>query len=66
MSLEEKIIRHIQELPESKKAEVLDYVEYLKSKSEETDWAAFSLSSAMGGMENESPYSLADIKESFS
>ncbi|HOO40332.1 MAG TPA: DUF2281 domain-containing protein [Syntrophales bacterium] len=67
MSLEEKIIRHIQELPESKKAEVLDYVEYLKSKSEETDWAAFSLSSAMGGMESEeSPYSLADIKESFS
>jgi hypothetical protein len=67
MSLEEKIIRHIQELPESKKAEVLDYVEYLRSKSEETDWTAFSLSSAMRGMGNEvSPYSLEDIKESFS
>ncbi len=32
MSLEEKIIRHIQELPESKKAEVLDFVEYQKTR----------------------------------
>lgn len=66
MSLEEKIIRHVQELPESKKAEVLDFVEYLRSKIEERDWSEFSLSSAMSGMENEvSPYSLEDIKESF-
>ena len=66
MSLEEKIIRHIQELPESKKAEVLDFVEYLRSKTEERDWSEFSLTSAMSGMENEvSPYSLEDIKESF-
>lgn len=67
MSLEEKIIRYIQELPESKKAEVLDFVEYLRSKTEERDWSEFSLTSAMSGMENEvSPYSLEDIKESFS
>jgi hypothetical protein len=66
MSLEEKIIRHIHELPESKKAEVLDFVEYLRSKTEERDWSQFSLSSAMHGMENESsPYSLEDLKESF-
>jgi hypothetical protein len=66
MSLEEKIIRHVQELPESKKAEVLDFVEYLRSKTEEREWSEFSLSSAMSGMENEvSPYSLEDIKESF-
>lgn len=66
MSLEEKIIRHVQELPESKKAEVLDFVEYLRSKIEERDWSEFSLSSAMSGMENEvSPYSLEDIKELF-
>jgi len=43
----------IQELPESKKAEVLDFVEYLKSKTDERDWSEFSLSSAMGGMEDE-------------
>jgi hypothetical protein len=66
MSLEEKIIQHIQELPESKKVEVLDFVEYLRSKTDERDWSEFSLTSAMRGMENEaSPYSLQDIKESF-
>jgi hypothetical protein len=66
MSLEEKIIQYVQELPESRKAEVLDFVEYLRSKTEERDWSEFSLSSAMRGMENEvSPYSLEDIKESF-
>jgi len=64
MSLEEKIIRHIHELPESKKAEVLDFVEYLKSKTDEKDWSEFSLSSAMRGMEDEiSLYSLEDLKE---
>ncbi len=67
MTFEEKIIRGIHELPESKKAEVLDFVEYLKSKSEEKKWSEFSLSSAMRGMEDElSLYSLEDIKESFS
>ena len=67
MSFEEKIIRHIQELPESKKAEVLDFVEYLRSKAEEKKWLEFSLTSAMRGMENEVlPYTLEDIKESFS
>lgn len=67
MSLEEKIIQQIYDLPESKKAEVLDFVEYLKTKVEEKDWSRFSLSSAMRGMENEaSPYSLDDLKESFS
>lgn len=67
MSLEEKIIQQIYDLPESKKGEVLDFVEYLKTKVEEKDWSRFSLSSAMRGMENEaSPYSLDDLKESFS
>ncbi len=66
MSLEEKIIRHVQELSESKKAEVLDFVEHLRNKTEEREWSEFSLSSAMSGMENEAlPYSLEDIKESF-
>ena len=66
MSLEDKIIKEIQDLPESKKAEVLDFVEYLKTKAEDKDWSIFSLSSAMRGMEDEdSPYSLDDLKESF-
>lgn len=66
MSLEEKIIRNIKELPESKQVEVLDFVEYLRSKTEERDWSEFSLSSAMRGMENEAtPYSVQDLKESF-
>ena len=66
MSLEEKIIQHIQELPEAKKAEVLYFVEYLRNKTNERDWSDFSLASAMRGMEDEtSPYSLEDLKESF-
>jgi len=66
MSLEDKIIKEIQDLPESKKAEVLDFVEYLKTKVEDRDWSMFSLSSAMRGMEDEnSPYSLRDLQESF-
>ncbi len=66
MSLEEKIIRHIQELPEDRKAELLDFVEYLRGKTEEKDWSDFSLSSAMQCMEDESsPYSLEDLRESF-
>lgn len=67
MSLEEKIIEQIQKLPDYKKAEVLDFVEYLRAKAEEKDWSELSISSSMRGMEDEkSPYSLADIKESFS
>ena len=66
MSLEEKIIKEIRDLPESKKAEVLDFVEYLKTKADDKDWSVFSLSSAMRGMEGEdSPYSLGDLRESF-
>jgi len=43
---------------------VLEFVEYLKSKTDERDWSEFSLSSAMGGMEDEiSLYSLEDLKE---
>jgi len=67
MSLEEKIIRQLHDLPESKKAEVLDFVEYLRTKSVERGWSEFSLSAAMRGMEDEeSPYSPDDLKEIFS
>ncbi|MHB1678997.1 MAG: DUF2281 domain-containing protein [bacterium] len=67
MDLSEKIIETVKSLPESKQAEVLDFIEYLQTKTASAEWADFSLSSAMRGMENEnSPYSLNDIKENFS
>lgn len=74
MSLPENIIKHIQEMPESFQAEILDFVEYLESKikkgqnidREETEWSELSLSFAMREMGDEySPYSLNDLKERF-
>jgi hypothetical protein len=74
MSLKEKILEHLQELPVPFQAEVLDFVEYLESKikkggeikTEDTDWSELSLSFAMHGMENEySSYSINDLKEHF-
>jgi len=70
MSLADKIINNVKALPVSKQIEVLDFIEYLRVKTdrqENTGWSDFSLLSAMRGMENEeSPYSLNDLKESFS
>jgi hypothetical protein len=68
MTVMDKIVQHIQSLPEALQAEVLDFVEYLEAKKgkSETDWTAFSLSSAMRGMEDEAPlYTAQDLKESF-
>ncbi len=69
MSIEEKIIQSIHELPVKEKAEVLDFIGFLRNRSsrmEMKEWATFSLSSAMHGMESEdTPYSLDDLKESF-
>jgi hypothetical protein len=66
MNLSEKIINNVKILPESKQLQILDFVEYLKlkmEKEEQKEWKEFSLSSAMEGMEDEeSPYSLNDIK----
>jgi hypothetical protein len=70
MNIEKRIIQYIHELPEHEKAEVLDFIDYLKTKGERKamkEWAVFSISSAMQGMEAEdTPYSLDDLKESFS
>ena len=66
MNLDEKIIRQVIELPETKKAEVLEFLKHLKTKMDDKDWAELSISSAMSGMENEdTPYSMEDLKESF-
>lgn len=73
MSLTEKILEHLQSMPESVQAEVLHFVEYLESKiksselENEGNWSTLSLSHAMRGLEEEpSPYSLKDVKDSFS
>ena len=70
MTLTEEILQHVQTLPESVKAEVLDFVEYLELKSkkveEEVEWSDLSLSYAMRGMEKETtPYSINDLKERY-
>ena len=70
MTTLEKIVENLKTMPESVHAEVLDYVEYLKSKKdtggESYDWGGLSLDSAMRGIAEEaSPYGIQDIKEKF-
>lgn len=73
MTTAKTIIQRLQALPESTRQEVLDFVEFLESRrhrsairEEDTAWSEFSLASAMHGMEDEdTPYALADLKESF-
>jgi hypothetical protein len=69
MNLSEKILTTVTSLPESKQVEVLDFIEYLKLKTEKEEnnnWNSFSISSAMRGMENEdSTYSVTDLKETY-
>jgi hypothetical protein len=70
MAITEKIQQHVQKLPASFQAEVLDFVEYLLAKisrREEGDWSDLSLAFAMRGMEDEiTPvYTTADLKVVF-
>ena len=73
MTTVERIAQHLQSLPEPVQQEVLDFVEFLKSRrempkgrEEDAMWTDLSLTSAMRGMEDEnSPYTLTNIKESF-
>jgi erythromycin esterase-like protein len=70
MTTLEKILENLKTMPESTQAEVLDFVEYLKSKEERRSdgyqWGKFSLDSAMRGIAEEaSPYGVKDIKEKF-
>ena len=69
MNIAQKIVENIIILPESKQIEVLDFVYFLKQKTEieaEKEWSQFSISSAMRGMESEeSLYSMSDLKEIF-
>jgi hypothetical protein len=69
MTVTEQIIEHVRELPETIQTEILDFIEFLETKSEtsgreKSEWLDFSLSQAMRDMESESsPYSLSDVKE---
>jgi hypothetical protein len=73
MTTLQTIARHLEALPEADQREVLYFVEFLESKrrpemegKSDATWSAFSLASAMRGMEDEpSPYTVADVKESF-
>nr|VFK24806.1 MAG: Protein of unknown function (DUF2281) [Candidatus Kentron sp. LPFa]VFK35828.1 MAG: Protein of unknown function (DUF2281) [Candidatus Kentron sp. LPFa] len=72
MTTAQAIAQHVEALPEAAQREVLDFVEFIESRTgpgavRETDagWSTFSLASAMRGMEDEpSPYTVADVKES--
>ncbi len=67
MSTIEKITSEVSHLRPEEQAEVLDFVEFLKTKKaarEESDWKNRSLESAMRGMENEPDlYSTEDVRE---
>jgi hypothetical protein len=67
------ILEHLKTLPESAQREVLRFVELLETRGpespkrqEDSVWSQLSLALAMQGMEDEeSPYTLGDLKESF-
>ena len=73
MTTTKAIAQRLKSLLASAQREVLDFVEFLQSRrqehtvrKDEVAWSAFSLDSAMRGMEEEeTPYTLADIKEAF-
>lgn len=79
MTIAERIQRRINELPEPLQAEVLDFVDFLLSRTlqgewreegsdlEDREWSEFSLAMAARGMEDEvgPEYSQADLKERF-
>jgi hypothetical protein len=72
MTVTEQIVNHLRALPEVVQTEILDFVEYIETKTEKAnreriDWSDLSLSQAMRGMESESSmYSMNDLKERFS
>lgn len=72
MTTEEAIIERLKSLPDVARREVLDFAEFLATRTqeqaarkEETHWFDLSLNSAMRGMEDEPEiYTRADLKES--
>lgn len=66
MTVAQQITREVQSLPEAIQREVLDFVEFLKTRRlpvEDDEWSRFSLAHAMRGLEDERDlYSRADIR----
>ena len=66
MTVVQQITREVQSLPEAIQREVLDFVEFLKTRRlpvEDDGWSGFSLAHAMRGLEDEPDlYSSADIR----
>lgn len=74
MTVAEKIHQRVLVLPIPMQSEVLNFVEFLLTKvktgvteMDDQEWANFSLTMAMRGMEDEPgpEYTLADLKERF-
>jgi hypothetical protein len=70
MTIVEKIVDQLKAMPETTQSEVLDFVEYLKSKESRREtideWSQFSLDSAMRDIKEEPiPYRVKDLKERF-
>ena len=74
MTTAQAIVQHLQALPDSVQQQVLDFVKFLEARrtelarrEEDLAWSHFSLASALRDVEDEeTPYTLADLKESFS
>ncbi len=73
MTIAEQIFHHLATLSEKEQSEVLDFVEFLESRSRERSqrpenetWSAFSLEAAMRGLEDDPvEYNVADLRETF-
>ena len=73
MTTAQAVVQRVMSLPGDAQREVLDFVEFIEArKSGQTEreddatWSSQSLAFALRGMEDEeSPYNLSDLKESF-
>jgi hypothetical protein len=64
MSTSERITSEVEKLDAEGKAEVLDFVEFLKAKRSERKFKEFSLEGAMRGMDDEPDlYQKEDIRD---
>ena len=66
MAIADKIQQYVRQLPAASQVQVLDFTEYLLSRTlrQEGDWPHLSLDLAMRGMEHEETpeYTVADLK----
>ncbi len=73
MTTAQAIVQRVMSLPEDAQRQVLDFVEFIETRAtgqpesqDDAAWSALSLGAAMRGMEDEeSPYTLDDLKEKF-